>query len=308
MVKDCPHLFRFLGFIGSKEEAIQIKEEIANFLKRELKLELSMEKTLITSASDGRVRFLNYEINAGVVNDKQTKNKNGIKVRALNYRIQLRMPKDVLKKMVSKYKRENKPIHRSEIINLSDYDIVMKYNLELRGLYNYYRPTINVYKLNELKYYMKSSLVKTLANKHRCRASKIYKRYINKKTRAIQVIVPRKNKKNLIASFGDIKLKRKKDFILNHQRDIFLTVHQGRTELLERLLADECELCGSNENIEVHHIRKISDLKRKYEGKTNIPKWKEVMITINRKTLITCKNCHSLIHSGNYNGRKLTEV
>ena len=86
-----------LGFIGSRKEAIEIKEEIANFLKNELKLELSMDKTLITNASREKARFLNYEINARVINHKQTKGINGIKRRSLNYRIQLRMPKDVLK-------------------------------------------------------------------------------------------------------------------------------------------------------------------------------------------------------------------
>ncbi len=75
-----------LGFIGSKEEAVKIKEEIAYFLKKELKLELAMDKTLITNASKGKARFLNYEISAGIVNDKLTKVKD-IKKRSLNGRI-----------------------------------------------------------------------------------------------------------------------------------------------------------------------------------------------------------------------------
>lgn len=39
-----------IGIIGSKEDAQYVKEEIAKFLKDKLKLELSMEKTLITNA------------------------------------------------------------------------------------------------------------------------------------------------------------------------------------------------------------------------------------------------------------------
>ena len=292
-----------LGFIGSKEEAIEIKEEIANFLKNELKLELSMDKTLITNASREKARFLNYEINAGAINHKQTKNINGIKRRSLNYHIQLRMPKDVLKSWVRRFKKNGKPIHRRELVNLSDYDIVMKYDSELRGLYNYYKLAINAYQINELKYYMTYSLAKTLAHKHKTSVRKIWEKH--KSRYAIRVVVPREGKKSLIASFGDMKLRRTKDLSPNHQEDEFTTIYNRRSELLKRILADKCELCDSEEDIEVHHIKKISDLKRRCEGKKVIPEWKKEMITRNRKTLVLCRNCHMSIHGGKYDGRKL---
>ena len=152
-----------LGFIGSRKEAIKIKEEIAEFLRNELNLELSMDKTLITNASEEKARFLNYEINARTVNHKLAKGRNGIKLRSLNYKIQLRMPKDVLKNWVGRFKKGGKPAHKTELIHLSDYEIGMKYNLELRGLYNYYSLASNVAKLDKLRYYMLLSLVRTLA-------------------------------------------------------------------------------------------------------------------------------------------------
>ena len=52
-------------------------------------------------------------------------------------------------------------------------------------------------------------------------------------------------------------------------------MYGGRTELVKRLLADTCELCGSKENIEVHHIRKLADVKNK--GLLNAPTWAQVM-------------------------------
>ena len=36
-----------------------------------------------------------------------------------------------------------------------------------------------------------------------------------------------------------------------------------RSEVIERLLAQECELCGSTDKIEVHHIRKLADVEQK---------------------------------------------
>jgi hypothetical protein len=51
-----------LGFAGPKAEAEEIKERLTTFTKRELKLTLAAEKTLITHAETGRARFLGYEI------------------------------------------------------------------------------------------------------------------------------------------------------------------------------------------------------------------------------------------------------
>lgn len=46
---------------GTEEQAIQEKEELAEFLRRELRMELSMEKTLVTDAEKG-FDFLGYRV------------------------------------------------------------------------------------------------------------------------------------------------------------------------------------------------------------------------------------------------------
>ncbi|MEU9247907.1 reverse transcriptase/maturase family protein, partial [Streptomyces sp. NPDC048385] len=51
-----------LGFSGPKAEAVEIKQRIGEFLRDELKLELSTEKTLITHARTEKARFLGYDI------------------------------------------------------------------------------------------------------------------------------------------------------------------------------------------------------------------------------------------------------
>lgn len=53
---------QLLGFTGPKAEAEQIKQRLARFLRDELALELSQEKTLITHARTQAARFLGYEI------------------------------------------------------------------------------------------------------------------------------------------------------------------------------------------------------------------------------------------------------
>ena len=82
-------------------------------------------------------------------------------------------------------------------------------------------------------------------------------------------------------------------------------VYTGRVQLVDRLLADTCEICGSHVDVEVHHIKKLKDLQKKWQGRKEKPEWVKRMIAIRRKTLVVCQKCHHDIHSGHYDGKKL---
>src|SRR4051794_12500562 len=81
-----------LGFAGPKAEAEDIKQRLAEFLRDELKLELSQDKTLITHARTGVARFLGYEI---TIQHNDTK-KTG-RYRHVNGQVALRVPREVIK-------------------------------------------------------------------------------------------------------------------------------------------------------------------------------------------------------------------
>ncbi|WP_442942202.1 HNH endonuclease [Nonomuraea sp. NBC_00507] len=68
-----------------------------------------------------------------------------------------------------------------------------------------------------------------------------------------------------------------------------------RSELVQRLLAEVCELCGSTDKIEVHHIRALKDLNSK--GRKQPPDWVTRMASRRRKTLVICRVCHEDIHA-----------
>ena len=70
----------------------------------------------------------------------------------------------------------------------------------------------------------------------------------------------------------------------------------ARPELVQRLLANTCELRGSHTAIEVHHIRALKDLKQ--YGRTEKPAWVKTMAARHRKTLVVCRSCHKDIHQG----------
>jgi group II intron reverse transcriptase/maturase len=62
-----------LGFIGPKEEAEEIKQQLGTFLQEHLKLELSKTKTLITHARTEKAKFLGYHISTFQRNDAHEK-------------------------------------------------------------------------------------------------------------------------------------------------------------------------------------------------------------------------------------------
>jgi hypothetical protein len=112
--------------------------------------------------------------------------------------------------------------------------------------------------------------------------------------------VDRPGKKPLEAHFGAIPMRRERWASVT---DVETKVWSGRSELLDRLLANECELCGATHDIEVHHVRKLADLTRK--GRSPRADWEKVMASRRRKTLVVCGGCHDNIHAGTHDGRAL---
>ncbi|NQJ03363.1 reverse transcriptase [Streptococcus suis] len=290
-----------LGFTGSKAEAKAIKKQIGDFLNTKLSLELSQEKTLITHATGESAKFLGYEIKAQRVNDyidnKGRRSANGV--------IALFVPTSVIESKCRQYMKNGKAIHRNNLLHDDDFSIVQTYQQEYRGLVQYYILAQNLSWFSKVYWYMETSLLKTLAFKHKSSINKMLAKYKTTTTSTngrtvpcLQVVVPREDKPPLVATWGGISLSYKKKAVIE---DAPYQVYGGRTELIKRLLANKCELCGSEENIEVHHIRKLADL-NKHNGKL-VPKWKEIMSARCRKTLVTCRDCHHAIHNGSINTR-----
>ena len=291
-----------LGFIGPKAEAEQIKESLRTFLRDMLKLELSNDKTLITHATSQAARFLGYELVNLQANDKHDPRAG----RALNGKIGLRVPAHVIEKYCRAYMKNGKPTNRPNLLHETDYTIVSRYQAVYRGIVQYYLLAYNVPELGKLLRVMQESLARTLANKHKTTCTKVFRRYKSiVKTEhgertCLKVEVQRGNgKRPLVAHFGGIPLKRNRQAILIDrmpQRFGF-----QRNELVTRLLANTCEVCGSTEDIEVHHIRALHDLNVK--GQRQKPKWVQIMAARKRKTLVVCRTCHMNIH----HGRPLTQ-
>lgn len=286
-----------IGVIGSKQDAENIKQDLTNFLREKLNLNLSAEKTLITHASNF-AKFLGYEIRIGK-NDNRSKDANGVSKRRYNNAVNLTMPKEAwigklfeLKAIV--YTKDNtqfRAMHRASLLNNDDLEILLTYNAEIRGLYNYYKLASDVHMLNDFRYWMKWSMLKTYANKYKTNAKEIAKKF-NKNGR---FGISYTNKKGIERTiyFYDDPLVKSSEIESYKVDEIPNTIkYKGRTNLIDRLEANKCEWCKTKGvPLEIHHIRKLKDLK----GKT---KWERFMIERNRKTIALCHDCHNDLHNG----------
>lgn len=285
-----------LGFAGPKHEAEEVKSKIRGFLREELRLELSQSKTLITHATSQAARFLGYEIRAQHADTKITRHR-----RAVNGAIGLFVPRDVIRERCARYMSKAKPASRGPLLHDDDFTIVAKYGSEYRGLVQYYLPAQDVFRLELLRWVMETSILKTLAGKHKSTVSKMARKYKARIETAdgpracFQVTVQRdQGRKPLVARFGGIPLKRKRTAVITDLKPIMATTR--RNELIHRLLAGRCELCEARIGLQVHHVRKLADLDK--PGRPERPAWIHLMAMRKRKTLVVCERCHQDIHAG----------
>jgi hypothetical protein len=296
-----------LGFVGPKAEADTIKDQLRAFLQDTLKLELSEEKTLITHARSQRARFLGYEIDVQQANDKIAG-----RLRAVNGTIALHVPPDVIPSKCAKYMKDGKTRELPYLLNDSVYAIMTQYQAEYRGVVAYYAYAMNVKALDRLHLVMRESLLKTLSAKLKCTVSEATRRYKahtfvdNREYSCLQVVIPREDKPPLVTRFGGIPLRRKPLTPKTVLHDLMVFLWNKRTDILDRMLADQCELCGRKGDCEVHHVRKLSNLHKM--GRREKPRWVQRMIAMRRKTLVVCEPCHLGIHAGNKTLRERCKV
>jgi hypothetical protein len=104
--------------------------------------------------------------------------------------------------------------------------------------------------------------------------------------------VHRDGKKDLVARFGGIPLLRNKNAIITDPVPVLvLTPHK---ELIHRLRASRCELCGQHGTVAVHQVAKLARLGKPGPGQ---PAWAALMARKRRKTLVVCQPCHETIHA-----------
>ncbi len=298
-----------LGFVGPKREAEAIKARLGTFLHDHLKLELSPDKTLITHAATEKARFLGYEITTQ--SKRASRSVSASRRGSLN--IKLMIPAQVVVKLSSLYMAKGRPAPLSRHRYDDDFSVIATYGSVYRGYVQYYKRAINLGWFGHLHWAMYWSLLRTLAKTHKTTACAMRRKYAASLMtregvvkRVLKTTKPRPNGgSDYEAVFGDVSLK----------PDPFAPIRDGplqrhhidtRCELLARLLANRCEICGSDDRVNVHHVRKLKDLK--VAGRRPPPIWKQIMASRRRKTLVVCHHCHVAIHRGMLTNRLRTLI
>lgn len=299
-----------LGFTGPRTEAEEIKQKIGNFLKT-IRLDLSEEKTLITHATSQRAHYLGYDIRVAIDNNqmtKQDKQHTRHRTRAINMLPVLSVPEQVAHFWKMKYTKNGKPTNRPELLQCSDFEIVKTYGDEFRGIVNYYSMAYDVARrFYTVKYMFMESAARTLANKFKISSAKVFAKYKRTSEHGVKALIveapnPNHPDKPYYAKLGEQPIRTNISTVI---QDKVETLYVNRNDLIRRLLADTCELCGSKDHIAVHHVRKLVDIKKKFQGRKSAPDWAKFMMARNRKTVVVCHKCHVEIHAGEYDSMKV---
>lgn len=228
------------------------------------------------------------------------------------------------------------------LTNLEDFSIIERYNSVIRGLTNYYAEFIKNPKKNLSRwiYIIRYSCIKTLAQKHKSSIRQIFKKYkvpknlktpgenticatvrniINnevyektwtliKPSEAIEAAMNLKRKKYLTDVYWSLQNKEavtydnsEKHRITNdnfYEKLMWINI---RTQASFDL---PCFRCGSEENVEMHHIKHVR--KNNYKLIDNEQTWLQAMSIRNRNQVPLCRECHMTVHSKRYGGQKIS--
>jgi len=283
-----------LGIWGSKKDAIKIREKIETFLKEKLDLELSIEKTKITHASKEKVQFLGYDIYSPTPKELFFA-KSNVKKRASHMSIYIDAPYNKLKEQ---FIDENILVEKNgkwlinavtHWLNYNHAEILYRYNWMINGYLNYYSHVNNFDIFHKLiGFVLRHSCAITLGRKLKLRSrKKVFKKFgknLEEPTTKLKLSIP----VNFESNIKNYKITTKSDPL----KILKWTV---RTQ---NLMQGPCVGCGETNNIEIHHVKKLS---KTVKAKNPIH---IIMSTLGRKQVPICKKCHKDIHSGTYDKNK----
>jgi group II intron reverse transcriptase/maturase len=298
-----------IGVAGPKTLAEQIRDEVKQFLKEQLKLDLSLEKTRITHARSEEANFLGVRLRVGHDQTSEPKivhqrlpGTRTFRRRSTGWSPILKAP--TLKLVERLHQKgfcdaDGWPTSQKRWLQLDADQIIRLYNSILRGLLNYYRFVDNFGSLSRIQYVMRYSLAKTLARKFQLSMRQV----LQKHGRNLRFQWERSDKKTIVVQFEE-----NTDWCVN--KDAFaafppdLDLLGWQTSLRTKSkLGYPCLICGASENVEMHHVRHI----RKMGAKK--PKgFLRVMRALNRKQIPVCEPCHQKIHNGEYDGIRLQDL
>ena len=286
---------------GSFHDAKIIRNKVSEKLQK-LGLTLNMEKTQIISLRKGKCRFLGMDFFIRKNTEEHHKLtrlvKKNITIRQrFAPRIILHAPiLELLIKLKERgfVKRNKKgeffPIGKSNCIPLTHPQILNYFNSRIRGILNYYSCVHNRNELWSVVRFLNYSCALTLARKFKLKTlAKTFKKF----GRDLE-FVNKLGKKYKIFRLDNLRLSPINErFRVNEIYDIDQLLSQTWSNSLTRSQFDEpCVICGTLDNIEMHHIKSVNSVRVK--TRTYV-QWTGAF---HRKSIPLCKEHHILLHAG----------
>jgi hypothetical protein len=300
-----------IGVEGSHQKTIQILDEVKEFLDQ-LGLILNDKKTKITKFNEKHIEFLGYQIMGPYIKEMEKAietyvepNSGRTTTRRRKARVRIFMDQDkVLRKLESRgiiRKRTapmaNNLIYRGtfqgNMIHMDHADIIRYFNSMIRGIYNYYCFVNNMKQLAYIIWLLEESCCMTLMRKFKMKTMRqAYHKF--GKDLAFET-TDSKGQTRTIA------LQRPKSYKSIHINEFiagpspFVKIEEvWNNKFTKSNLFKQCVICGSDQKVEMHHVRKIRDLKKpKTLGKDFLTRQ---MMAINRKQIPLCEEHHQKYH------------
>ena len=299
-----------IGVCGSLRDCQTIKNDLAIFLKEKLGLDLSSSKTLITPATQKKAHFLGFDISITPYIKRQLvrsiRRDGSRRLTAQTSRPQILAPiKKIVAKLESKgYCKEGekgKPTRVGRLTYLPLPMIINHYITLGRGIINYYSCADNLTRLKaRILYILKYSCALTLASKLRLgTVKKVFSKY----GYDLEIYETVNDKKKIVTKFEDNKLTGIKPGFKLHSKGYdplsMIDLAARAFPRTKTLFEGKCQVCGSDSNLEVHHVKHLRKTGMK-EGKPDY--MQSLMRSMNRKQVLLCQACHHKVHQGKHTG------
>jgi hypothetical protein len=295
-----------IGVNGTRNQTVNLKEEINEYLVNHLRLNLNLEKTKITNAKKDKAHFLGAEIyrptsrNLGSKEIRKSVGPRSYMSRIPATKLALHMPvKKIVQKLQNQQLCEIRDYEKGQIyptgkaswINLDLKEILLRYNLILRGFDNYYSFAENRSRMQFIQYILHHSCALLFSRK-----LKLHSRANVFATYGRELTVRTDNGKKTYKLNLKKNFKKIGKFLINPPDPLDIVYNSLRSK---SKLGARCSVCQSDQGIEMHHVKSL-------KGKT--AGFMDVMRAMNRKQIPVCRACHQKIHDGTYDGLSLKDL
>lgn len=171
-----------LGVIGSYEDGVKIKMKIKEFLEKELKLNLNLDKTKIIHATKDAAIFLGYRIHQTQLKKMLIRYNPVGKLTRRVTKLNLDAPVDIIVEKLEQNgfaRKDGSPTRNGKFIHYTLYDIIEHFKEVERGILHFYGLANNYNRIAaRVHYILKYSCALTLTSKMRLGTlRKVFKKY-----------------------------------------------------------------------------------------------------------------------------------